>query len=119
MNTNIYKRLAETESITAFQKSQLLETLQAAYKSACEMKDKKLAEEAARKIRNKLLDETDKQMSLDRLELKVSSITELLLTLSKVLNGEWAEYRQALRDLPEQSGFPFDIKFPTPPSENA
>jgi len=27
----------------------------------------------------------------------------------------WAEYRQALRDLPLQSGFPTDINWPTKP----
>jgi hypothetical protein len=28
----------------------------------------------------------------------------------------WATYRQELRDLPEQSGFPLDITFPSEPS---
>lgn len=28
---------------------------------------------------------------------------------------EWAEYRQALRDVPEQTGFPFDIAWPLVP----
>jgi len=27
----------------------------------------------------------------------------------------WADYRQALRDVPEQAGFPFDIEWPTAP----
>ena len=27
----------------------------------------------------------------------------------------WAEYRQALRDLPQQAGFPTDIDWPTKP----
>ena len=29
---------------------------------------------------------------------------------------EWVEYRQALRDSPEQAGFPMDVIFPTKPS---
>ena len=29
----------------------------------------------------------------------------------------WAEYRQALRDLPKQDGFPWDITWPTQPGE--
>jgi len=29
----------------------------------------------------------------------------------------WAEYRQALRDLPKQDGFPLDITWPTQPGE--
>jgi len=28
----------------------------------------------------------------------------------------WAAYRQALRDIPDQSGFPFDVIWPTPPT---
>jgi hypothetical protein len=34
---------------------------------------------------------------------------------SPVDKSAWATYRQALRDLPAQSGFP-DVAFPTPPS---
>ena len=30
-------------------------------------------------------------------------------------SSAWAEYRQALRDLPEQTGFPSDIIWPTEP----
>ena len=37
------------------------------------------------------------------------------------LNGEkqkaWIEYRQALLNVPQQEGFPFDISWPTPPEE--
>ena len=29
----------------------------------------------------------------------------------------WAAYRQALRDIPEQSGFPISVIWPTPPTE--
>jgi len=29
----------------------------------------------------------------------------------------WATYRQALRDVPQQSGFPDEIEWPTPPNE--
>jgi len=28
----------------------------------------------------------------------------------------WATYRQALRDIPSQSGYPFDVIWPTPPA---
>lgn len=30
---------------------------------------------------------------------------------------EWLDYRQALRDVPQQSGFPDDITWPTAPNE--
>jgi len=29
----------------------------------------------------------------------------------------WATYRQALRDVPQQSGFPDNIEWPQPPNE--
>jgi hypothetical protein len=29
---------------------------------------------------------------------------------------EWAAYRQLLRDIPEQTGFPFTIEWPNPPN---
>lgn len=31
---------------------------------------------------------------------------------------EWAAYRQALRDIPEQEGFPWDVVWPTEPINN-
>jgi hypothetical protein len=30
---------------------------------------------------------------------------------------EWAVYRQALRDIPEQPGFPWEVEWPVPPSK--
>lgn len=30
----------------------------------------------------------------------------------------WATYRQALRDLPKEAGFPWDVTFPTEPGAN-
>ena len=37
------------------------------------------------------------------------------MALADRITDEWRTYRQALRDLPAQSGFP-DVNFPTPPS---
>jgi len=34
---------------------------------------------------------------------------------SPVNKAEWATYRQELRDLPLQAGFPFDVTYPTKP----
>lgn len=33
--------------------------------------------------------------------------------------AEWAEYRQALRDITSQEGFPMDVLWPTPPGAQA
>ena len=54
-------------------------------------------EETVRKQRDALLAASDTMALADR------------------ITDEWRVYRQALRDLPAQSGFP-DVAFPTPPS---
>lgn len=56
------------------------------------------AAEAVRADRDERLAKTDWRASSD-------------LTLST----EWTNYRQALRDVPAQSGFPYDITWPTEP----
>ena len=118
MPNDIYRRIAKIEAITNLQKSELLETLQTAYQKACGEKNEEEAAALARKLRNKLLDISDKEMSLDRLELDTSSVTKFIASLATIFKGKWAEYRQALRDLPEQEGFPFNVKFPVSPKDN-
>ena len=54
-------------------------------------------EQQARVERDFLLSKSDSMALVDR------------------ITDEWRTYRQALRDLPAQSGFP-DVAFPTPPS---
>ncbi len=114
-NESIYKRLAQAEAMANAQKAELMETLQAAYERACVDEDAEEAAALARKIRNKLLDSSDKYLSLDCLGLDTSSATKFIASLGKIFTGAWAKYRKELRDLPEQAGFPFNIEFPTPP----
>ena len=121
MQENIYKRLAQAEAMAAAQKAETMEVLQAAYKRACEELNEEDAAAFARKIRDKLLSETDSRVALDRFNISVPSGTSFtawlsfLKSLGEIITGAWAIYRQALRDLPEQEGFPFDVTFPTPP----
>ena len=56
------------------------------------------AENVIRKTRHELLQETD-----------------YLALSDNTLTTEMATYRQALRDIPSQSGFPFNVTFPTEP----
>ena len=85
-------------------------------------------EEAAaqvRSLRDKLLTESDAMTALDRFGMdlpdKVTATTmlsvfkEILTAVWKITNGSIGQYRQALRDLPEQPGFPFDIDWPNKP----
>ena len=65
--------------------------------SAASADDRKAEE--VRSERNQLLSETDWMAGSD-------------VTMS----DEWRAYRQALRDVPAQSGFPNDVTWPTKPS---
>lgn len=77
--------------------------------------------------RNALLTESDCRMAFDRLGFEIPStismttiisvIKNFFETLKQIKNGEWAEYRQALRDLTEQEGFPFNVEFPEKPED--
>lgn len=120
-DNTLYKRLAKAEAMAQLQKSELTETLQAAYERACADENAQDAAAYARKLRDRLLAESDSEMSIDRLGLTApggSTFTVWLSFLRKlgdVLTGSWANYRKALRDLPEQEGFPFNITFPERP----
>lgn len=70
-----------------------------------------------RKKRNQLLNETDKDMALDRLDLDTSSAIKFLASLKNIFNNSMAQYRQELRDITKQPNFPYDVVFPTKPKE--
>lgn len=63
-------------------------------------KSVELASRNIREYRDALLRETD--------WLGASDVT---------MSTEWVTYRQALRDIPQQDGFPFSITYPTKPVE--
>ena len=62
-------------------------------------------------------------MVFDRLGLEIPDSIDIsewigfFRSLGNVLVGEWAKYRQALRDITKQPGFPFDVTFPEKPDE--
>lgn len=76
--------------------------------------------------RDELLAETDKEFTLDRVDFSfpdkittstlLKSVTDILDGLKGICNSEMAKYRQALRDIPQQDGFPYDVKFPVKPN---
>ena len=100
-----------------------LETLRTAYTEAVQAEDSEVAAVFARRIRNELLKQSDAELIIDRMGLEVPTGTSFtawltfLKGLGEALTGEWAVYRQALRDIPSQEGFPLDITFPTKPGE--
>lgn len=81
----------------------------------------KVAAAEVRATRDKLLDQSDSLMSLDRLGLEApsgstfSAWLSFFRALGNVLSGAVAKYRQDLRDIPEQAGFPYDVDWPVKP----
>ena len=75
--------------------------------------------------RDKLLQESDKEMVLDRLKLNmpeeitlsnvVQGLKDFFTSLKNIVNSPIAEYRQKLRDIPQQEGFPYEVQFPIKP----
>lgn len=98
-----------------------------AWIASCEESEMQVVAAEARKARDKLLAETDYLMAIDRISLTIPTITAsttaqacaalktLCGSLQAACSGEWAEYRQALRDIPLQPGFPWEISWPKKP----
>lgn len=108
-------RLARMEAICNQLRSELDDVVHKAYEQAVADQDEERAAELARKIRNRLLDQSDAQMSLDRIGLDTSSTAAFLASLVKIFKNPWAVYRQHLRDVPEQEGFPYNIDWSESP----
>lgn len=98
------------------------------YEMYLEMAKNKEKEQMAKEIRekrNKLLEETDKEMCIDRLDIQlpkdlsmanlVTGLKQFFEGLSTISNGEMAQYRKKLRDITKQPDFPYNIIFPEKP----
>ena len=78
--------------------------------------------------RDELLAETDKEMVLDRLKLTmpedismtniVQGIKDFFTSLKEIFTSDMAKYRQLLRDIPQQEGFPYNVIWPERPKTN-
>lgn len=77
--------------------------------------------------RDRLLSESDKDMLIDRLGLDIptsinstnmlSAIKAFFESFISITTGDIAKYRQELRDITKQDGFPFNVKFPDKPNK--
>lgn len=116
-------RIVKLEAVCEQLRSEMDDVLEKAYAAAVEERDEERAAELARRIRNKLLDASDRHCTFDKILPEAptgSSFTDWiawLKTLAGVAGNAWGVYRQALRDLPEQDGFPFDVRWPERPEE--
>lgn len=96
-----------------------------AWLAKAKQEEKEKLSASVRQKRDALLAETDKEMAFDRLNITIpdkintssllTSVKSVFEALSTVFNSEMAKYRQALRDVPQQDGFPYDVKFPEKP----
>ncbi len=102
-------RLARIEAVCDQLRAEMDDVLKNAYSKAVEEKDEDRAAELARKIRDKLLASSDKEMTFDRLGIDTSSTVAFLTSITEVFKNSWALYRQHLRDIPQQPGFPLNI----------
>lgn len=68
-------------------------------------------------------------MCLDRMNIDASDEDITIVTVTKIavaffksifkiLNGNYAKYRQELRDITKQEGFPYNVEFPKEPNTN-
>lgn len=117
IQSNEQIRLARLEALYNQIKSEKEDVIRKAYDQAVSDNDPDRAAEIARKLRDQLLEKSDAQMSLDRLGLDTSTTTAFLTSLKKIFNNDWSVYRQHLRDIPAQEGFPFNIDWGTSPDK--
>ena len=121
IQSNDKLRLARVEAVCNQLRAEMDDVIANAYQKAVENKDEQAAASLARKIRNKKLDESDKQCVFDKILPEAPTGTSFvdwiqwLRHLASMNTNEWGTYRQALRDIPEQPGFPFEIDFPVAP----
>lgn len=102
----------------------LLETLRNAYQLAADAGETEEAARLARAIRDTLLTHVDAHGSIYRLEMAAPDSKSFLdwldwlKTLASVIaSSEWARYRRALLDIPQQEGFPYAISWPVEPTD--
>ena len=114
---SLEERIAKIEGTVNYLRTELDEIMFNTYQQAVKDQDEDLAAEVLRKIRNKKLRETDKEFTLDKLNLDFSNATNFIQSLQNLTNNEWGKYRQELRDIPQQEGFPFNIIIPKNPIE--
>jgi hypothetical protein len=121
IQSNDKLRLARLEAVYNQIRTEMDDVINSTYQKAVEDRDEERASELARKIRNKLLDASDKQCAFDKILPEAPTGNSFvdwiqwLRHLASMNTNEWGTYRQALRDIPQQEGFPFDIEFPIDP----
>lgn len=95
--------------------------------AACASEEVQKAAAAVRTVRDRLLSESDAKMLLDRMGLDLpdnitattmlKAFKDFVAALKTAVAGDWAKYRQDLRDITDQPGFPFEVQWPKKPDK--
>ena len=99
-------RMARIEKLAEVMNSEQKDVIFKNYAESVESGDEEQAARLARKYRDCLLAECDFWDNVSYRSRKSAEKVEA-----------WDNYRNALRDIPEQTGFPFDIDFPLSPDQ--
>ncbi len=75
----------------------------------------RLTEDETQEFLAKTSDSSFDAQSMRRMRDQLISETDWWATSDRTMTAEQTAYRQALRDITDQSGFPIDITWPTKP----
>lgn len=128
---NAIKYVYDMYKVAAQYRENLAEEIENNYKKWLEFAKKEDYENLAAEVRakrNELLKDSDKEMCIDRLGLNfpkdlsmtniISSLKQFFDGFSNIVNGNMAKYRQELRDITKQEGFPYNVIWPTKDKNN-
>jgi hypothetical protein len=117
-------------TIKTFYRTNLQEDIEANYDEWLNLAKQEEYDQLASEVRakrDKLLEETDKEMCIDRIGLEIpddinatnllSTVKSIFKTLKNSISNDTAKYRQELRDLTKQEGFPYNVEWPTKDKE--
>ena len=128
-NYTVY--IYNTYSIKVWKRDNLRRDIESNYETWFNFAKQEEIDRLSKEIRQKrdeLLRDSDKEMVLDRLKFNLpenitttsllQSVKDFFTSLKEIKSSDMAEYRQKLRDIPQQEGFPYDIVFPKNPNES-
>jgi len=128
---NTIKYVYDMYKVAAQYRENLAEEIENNYEKWLEFAKKEDYENLAAEVRakrNELLKDTDKEMCIDRLNLNfpdnlsmtniISSLKEFFDGFASISKSNIAKYRQELRDITKQEGFPYKVVWPTKDKED-
>lgn len=128
---NTIKYVYDMYKVAAQYRENLAEEIENNYEKWLEFAKKEDYEKLAAEVRakrNELLKDTDKEMCIDRLNFNfpdnlsmtniISSLKDFFDEFASISKSNIAKYRQELRDITKQEGFPYKVVWPTKDKED-